>query len=98
MFKQSLIATAIAVASISASAEQGMPSNEELWQLIKEQQKEITELKTQVQVTDTKVNATADAVEQSGNAQSSKLAEWVEKTKIGGYGEHHFNHFEDKDD
>lgn len=47
-----------------------------------------------------KVTATADAVEQGAAASGSlaKMAQWAEKTQIGGYGEHHFNHFSDSED
>ena len=98
MFKQSLLAATIAAASLSAHAADELPSTAEMWKIIQEQQKEIQALKGQVEETEVKVDATADAVEQSSNGQLSKLAEWVEKTKIGGYGEHHFNRFEDEDD
>lgn len=91
MLRSSLLAAAVAVASGSVIAADEMPSNAELWKIVQEQQQEIRSLKSQV-------DATADAVENSGSAKLAKAAEWVEKTKIGGYGEHHFNHFEDKDD
>jgi Gram-negative porin len=80
-----------------------------MWQLIQQQQTEITNLKSQLNQTETKleqtevkVAATADAVEQgvslASNSKLAKLASWAEKTSIGGYGEHHFNHNEDSDD
>jgi hypothetical protein len=42
-----------------------------------------------------KVLATADVAEQvvAGGGKLAKMAEWAEKTTIGGYGEYHFNHF-----
>lgn len=107
MFKKSLLAGAVALATVSAQAAEKAPSLEEMWQLIQAQQAEIKQLKSQLSNTDSKleqtevkVAATADAVEQSALAggQLSKVASWVEKTSIGGYGEHHFNHFEDSDD
>ena len=104
MFKHTILAAAIAAVSVSATAEQ-QPSMAEMWKIIQQQQQQIEALKGQVketevkvQETEVKVDATADAVEQSASGKLSKLAEWVEKTKIGGYGEHHFNRFEDKDD
>ena len=104
MFKHTVLAAAIAAAGVSANAEE-LPSAAEMWKIIQQQQQQIEALKGQMQATESKVqetemkvDATADAVEQSSGAGLSKLAEWVEKTKVGGYGEHHFNRFEDKDD
>ncbi|WP_019530853.1 porin [Dasania marina] len=98
MFKQTILAAAITAAAVSAQAADTLPSTADMWKVIQEQQQEIKVLKGQIQQTETKVAATADAVEQSASGKVSKMAEWVEKTTIGGYGEHHFNHFEDKDD
>lgn len=101
MLKKSLLTAAIAAASVSAQA---APTLEEMWEVIQQQKAEIAELKGQLnktesklEQTDIKVTATADAVEK-GAATGSKLAQWVEKTSLGGYGEHHFNQFEDSDD
>ncbi|MCR8921327.1 porin [Dasania sp. GY-MA-18] len=98
MFKQTILAATISAAAITAQAAEPLPSTADMWKVIQEQQQEIKNLKGQLQQTETKVAATADAVEQSATGKLSKMAEWVEKTKIGGYGEHHFNRFEDKDD
>tara|TARA_R110001592_G_scaffold61158_7_gene186190 strand:+ start:701 stop:1870 length:1170 start_codon:yes stop_codon:yes gene_type:complete len=69
------------------------PSQEEMWQIIQQQQKEIERLKADQKVADSKINATADAVE-----KTATVASWASRTTIGGYGEHHFNHFKNKDD
>lgn len=107
MLKKSLLATAIGLVAATAQAADNTPSLEEMWQIIQSQQAEIKSLKSQLgqtdaklQQTEVKVAATADAVEKGvvGSETLNKVANWVEKTKIGGYGEHHFNHFEDKDD
>ncbi len=113
MIKRSILAMAIGAASLSAQAAQKAPSLEEMWQLIQAQQAEIQELKSQLnqtdaklgktdaklEETDVKVMATVDAIEQgAGSAKLAKLASWAEKTSIGGYGEHHFNHKEDGND
>ncbi len=98
MFKKSIMAIAIAAVTVSAHAADELPTAAEMWKVIQQQQKEIQALKSQIEETDVKVTATADAVEQGSGGTVSKLAQWTEKTKIGGYGEHHFNHFEDKDD
>ena len=104
MLKTILLAAAVAVASLGAQA---APSLDEMWEVIQQQQAEIAELKAQLNKTDTKlvetemmVTATADAVEQGAAASGSlaKMAQWAEKTRIGGYGEHHFNRFADSED
>ena len=105
MRKKTLLALAISTVALSAQAE--TPSLEEMWALIQSQQAEISSLKAQLNKTESKLEqteviavATADAVEQgaAGSAGVAKLASWAEKTSIGGYGEHHFNHFEDSAD
>lgn len=87
--KKSLLAVAIAALTPVAIA---APTTEEMWETIQKQQREIERLKAQTAQTDAKVEATATAVERGGNGG------WASKTTLGGYGEHHFNHFEDKND
>lgn len=84
------------------------PSVDELWETIQKQQAEIDALKKEQQATrdeleqtDQKVEATADALENTSPGEtsaSSKLSEWASKTRIGGYGEHHYNNFESGND
>lgn len=84
------------------------PSVDELWETIQKQQAEIDALKKEQQETrdeleqtDQKVEATADALESASpgeTSESSKLSEWASKTRIGGYGEHHYNNFESGND
>lgn len=81
---------ALALAAIAPVAF-AAPSTEEMWNTIQQQQLEIERLKSQAAQTDAKVEATASAFENSGS-------NWMSRTSIGGYGEHHFNHFEDKND
>lgn len=87
----------IAVALASSAAQAAPPSAEEMWDIIQQQQQEIRALKSRLQETDTKVEATADAVESvaSGSGSSSTLSD---KISIGGYGEHHFNHKQESND
>ena len=96
----------VAVSAAVAAHAEDAPGLEQMWKLIQQQQQEIDRLKaelgqtqTQVEATDAKVDATADAMEQQrvGGADSS-LASWTEKTSLGGYGEIHYNHVEDGDD
>jgi hypothetical protein len=86
------------------------PSAEELWAVIQTQQKEIEQLKAQQKSTDQKVedatqkvHATSETVEQTAQAveQAQKTASkpsWVDRTKLGGYGELHYNNLESKNE
>ena len=86
------------------------PSAEELWAVIQTQQKEIEQLKAQQKSTDQKVEdatqkvqATSETVEQTAQAveQAQKTASkssWADKTKVGAYGELHYNNLESKNE
>lgn len=93
--KKLVLSAAVAVAAIANGAVHAAPTNEELWKLVQEQKKEIEELKKDQAETDKKVEATADALD---SGVSNKASEWAEKTKIGGYAEHHYNNFTQRDD
>ncbi|MGI9293092.1 MAG: hypothetical protein ACR2PS_03845 [Pseudomonadales bacterium] len=76
------------------------PSVEQMWEIIQQQAKEIEKLKAaatqrdqRIQVTDLKVEATADAVEQRVN-DTAHTGE--RQTSIGGYGELHYNNLDDE--
>ncbi len=85
---------------LAASANEPMPSMEQMWQIIQEQQtqiqrlqKEINTEKTQnietrdqLQSTQDNIEVIADAVETGTNAQEG----WWNHTSIGGYGELHY--------
>ncbi|WP_286694433.1 porin [Spongiibacter sp. UBA1325] len=86
-------ALAAALAALPALSFAAAPSTEEMWTIIQQQQQEIERLKQEQAEADAKLNATADAVEQSAG-----IASWASKTTLGGYGEHHFNHFKNGDD
>ena len=97
----SLVVGSISYASVSSAA---TPSLEEMWQIIQQQQATIAQLESklgqqsqQIQETQVQVTATADALE-TVSSGSAKLASWAERTQIGGYAEHHYNHKEDGDD
>jgi len=86
-----------------------VPSKEEMWRIIQQQQAVIDELKTKLETTEEKISnaetrvreteqkveATADAIEQ-GTAATSTAASWAERTSIGGYGELHYNNLDDE--
>lgn len=75
----------------------------EVLRLLKQQQAEIEALKARLSETDTRVEQTATAVEATASAVESatqrsdtyaKVADWAERTQIGGYGEIHYNNKE----
>jgi hypothetical protein len=99
-----LVSLALGFITLAASAEPGTPSVEELWKIIQEQQAEIESLKRQQQNTDRKAEAAdekaeaaAVAVEES-SARNTTAGNWAEKTKLGGYGELHYNNLDSKEE
>lgn len=97
----------LSIFTTAAMAE--VPSTEEMWRIIQQQQVVIDELKTKLEKTEKKVSdaetrvteteqkveATADAIEQ-GTSGTSTAASWAERTTIGGYGELHYNNLDDE--
>lgn len=71
------------------------PSIEELYQIILKQQAEIEALKQQNQVVEERLEYTAEAVEKVENTTLAKVSS---RLTLGGYGEHHFNRFDNMDD
>lgn len=104
--KKSLLAAALAAAVTSPAlyaAPATDPTMAEVLQLLKQQQAEIEALKSKLNATDTKVAETATAVEATASAVETanqrsesyaKVADWAERTQIGGYGEIHYNNKE----
>jgi len=88
--KKSLLALALA-GLYASSASAATPTVEEMWQMIQQQQAEISRLKGDQKATDAKVEATAETIE---NSSIASVAEWVNKTTVGGYGEMHINQLE----
>jgi hypothetical protein len=73
-----------------------MPTVEEMWKIIQAQQKQILELQNGAEITEIKIEATADALEQVATSEVSTLSQWTEKTTMGGYGELHYNSLENQ--
>ena len=107
--KKSLLAVAVATvlgcpATLAAAPGPATePTMAEVMQLLKQQQAEIEALKAQLRQTDTKVAETVTAVEATASAVETatersdsyaKVADWAERTQIGGYGEIHYNNKE----
>lgn len=80
----------------NAVAAGDMPSQEEMWQIIQQQQKQINALMAQQKSSDTKIEETVSMVEVTADALDQKQAASTSKTHIGGYGEMHYNNLEDK--
>jgi hypothetical protein len=90
MIKKTLIASAI-VGLFASNAAIANQETDELRKVIAEQQKVLASLEKRLDETDQKLNATADQVEVS--SEESVFA----NTTIGGYGELHYNNYDDKD-
>lgn len=100
------VAAALALPAAQAVAQQAAasePTMAEVLRLLKQQQAEIEALKARLRQTDTRVEQTATAVEATASAVESatqrsdtyaKVADWAERTQIGGYGEIHYNNKE----
>lgn len=91
MMKKTLIASALVGLLASNAATAANQETAELRKIIAEQQKALTSLEKRLDETDQKLIATVDQVEV--NAEESLFA----NTTIGGYGELHYNNYEDKD-
>lgn len=87
-----------ALTSLSAFAGKAMPSQEEMWDMIQQQQQEIKSLKKQLNKTDEKVEATGQMVESVSAGGGGSAPGWWQKTSVGGYGEMHYNAMKDNDD
>lgn len=70
-----------------------MPSPEEMWKIIQQQQREIEALKRGQQENAENVKAVVDVAEQS-QPKASGAASWAENTQVGGYGEMHYNNLD----
>jgi Phosphate-selective porin O and P len=87
--------TPISVISAEEISDMPMPSAADMWKIIQQQQVELQKLRGVQQATDAKVEATADAID---NSSIASVAEWVNKTSIGGYGEVLYNNGTGKTD
>ena len=96
--KKQLLAAFIGL-NITAVAQAATPSAEEMWEIIQQQQEQISTLKEQLSNNDSRLSeteiiaeATISAVEQISLAPAASS-----KTTLGGYGEVHYNNLK-KDD
>ena len=97
-YRAGLAATLLASSGLALAAD--MPSAEEMWKIIQQQQREIEALKSGQQANQEKVEAAAEAIESGTGAQTASTghatggAGWAENTQIGGYGELHYNNLD----
>jgi hypothetical protein len=92
------LSVALLLAASSAQAADDLPSREEMWKIIQQQQKQIDSLMKSQQTTSEKVEETATKVEATAEALDEKQTTTASasKTHIGGYGEMHYNNLEDQ--
>lgn len=92
----------VSIQAVSAEdiQQMDMPSMQEMWKIIQQQNRqiqnqnqEILRLRGVQQETDAKVEATAEAID---NSSIAAVAEWVNDTSFGGYGELHYNNLDDQ--
>lgn len=79
-----------------------LPTPEEMWEIIQQQQQEIEALKRGQQSTEQKASEANDMAEAAVEAVESGTAgagnSWVNDTTLGGYGELHYNNIDADDD
>ncbi len=90
MMKKTLIASAL-IGLFASNAAFANQETDELRKVIADQQKVLESLERRLNETDQKLNATADQIDV--NAEGGLFS----NTTIGGYGELHYNNYEDKD-
>ena len=93
-YRGARLAAALLTISVSATAAE-MPSQEEMWEIIQQQQREIEALKSGQKDNTEKVEAAVDVAEESRKTAAG-AASWTENTQIGGYGELHYNNLDSK--
>ncbi len=97
----SLTTAALLSASLTAAASD-LPSREEMWQIIQQQQKQIEALQKGVEsstVRSEEANQKAEAaveVAEESQKSASAASSWTERTQLGGYGELHYNNLDSK--
>lgn len=88
-----LVSVCLSTGPAALTWAQDVPSPEEMWAIIQQQQQEIEALRSRLGETEAMVEATGDMVEEVAD-QGLGAAEppgWWDRTHIGGYGELHYN-------
>ncbi|MDH3399811.1 MAG: OprO/OprP family phosphate-selective porin [Chromatiales bacterium] len=94
--KRHLLALSATLLAFTTGQAAEAPTAEQMWEIIQQQQQQIEALQQQLNQTDEKVAETdqkveiaGDMIEQAGGLPAE--ASWVTRSKIGGYGELHYN-------
>ncbi len=95
ILKSTLALSIALILQPSAYASGSTPTNQELWELIQKQQSTIEQLKKQLDQTENDVADTQEAIE---DVQMDQSDNGLASTKIGGYGELHYNNLDGKQD
>ena len=92
------LSAALLLAASTAQAADELPSREDMWKIIQQQQQQIDALMKSQQTTSEKVEETATKVEATAEALDEKQTTTAStsRTHIGGYGELHYNNLEDQ--
>jgi len=96
VFRPLLLSICLLTASSGALAAGDLPSREEMWKIIQQQQKQIDALMSQQKASDEKIDETVSMVEATADAIDQKQTASKSETYVGGYGELHYNNLEDK--
>ena len=97
--KKSVLTLAV-LSTLSVSAMANTPTNEEIYQMMKEMKEEMAELKKENESLKGEVEDVAGSVEDVAEATDEAIKAQVKlsnKTTIGGYGELHYNAHRDDD-
>lgn len=93
-----LVLTAGLSALTAHAQDSDLPSKEEMWKLIQQQQEQIQTLNDRLGITeekveeaDQKIEATSAFVEEASRDNRASGNAWFNKTQLGGYGELHYN-------
>ena len=92
----SVAAATLSLSGLTSAAPTKAPTVEELWTIIQKQQKQIEQLTAKTRENEAKVEATGEVLEKQV-VSSSGHHSGSDKTKIGGYGELHYNNLENGD-
>lgn len=68
-----------------------MPTQEQMWEMIQAQNREIQLLKEQLKQTNATAEAAVEVAESKAADKEPASASWAQSTQIGGYGELHYN-------
>ena len=88
----------IALNMLSINCAAATPSIDEMWQVIQQQQAEIKMLKSRLVETESKTEATAEAIDLVAESTASGGSLLGGNTVIGSYGEMHYNNLENQAD